>query len=41
MRGSQNYESNRFGEDVAVNRGANGRVFKNKISAAQWLESLR
>ncbi len=41
MRGSQNYESNRFGEDVAVNRVANGRVFKDEMSAAPWLESLR
>jgi alkanesulfonate monooxygenase SsuD/methylene tetrahydromethanopterin reductase-like flavin-dependent oxidoreductase (luciferase family) len=34
------YESNRFGEDVAVNRGADGRVFKDEASALAWLQSL-
>lgn len=30
-------EANKFGEDVAVNRGAFGKVFSNEASAIEWL----
>jgi hypothetical protein len=32
------YANNQFGEDVAVNRGATGRVFRDVESASAWLE---
>lgn len=32
------FEANKFGEDVAVNRGAHGRVFADEASAIAWLE---
>lgn len=32
------FEANKFGEDVAVNRGAHGRVFADEASAIRWLE---
>jgi hypothetical protein len=34
------YENNRFAENVAVNRGGSGRVFKDEASAVEWLQSL-
>lgn len=31
--------TNKFGEDVAVNRGAQGRVFADAASADEWLRT--
>lgn len=35
------FEANKFGEDVAVNRGAHGRVFADEASAIAWLEEAQ
>lgn len=32
------YDTYRFGEDVAVNRGIDGRLFRDESSAVQWLK---
>ena len=34
-------EANKFAEDVAVNRGAFGRVFSDEARADEWLRRLR
>jgi hypothetical protein len=34
------FEANQFGEDVAVNRGAVGRVFRTEEAARDWLRSM-
>lgn len=36
----EQFDENRFGEDVAVNRGATGKVFAKEEEAAAWLESI-
>ena len=35
----EEFEANRFGEDVAVNRGAVGKVFSKESTATEWLLS--
>lgn len=34
---AEEYDANTFGENVAVNRGAIGRVFRDEASAREWL----
>lgn len=38
-RTAEDYDENIFGENVAVNRGAVGRVFRDEPSAISWLLS--
>ena len=33
----EDFEDNKFAEDVAVNRGASGKVFPNEADAISWL----
>lgn len=37
----EQYEENKFGEDVAVNRGAVGKVFSRIEPAIEWLREHR